>query len=270
MEGVYIIVYISILLMGLCIGSFLNVLIYRLPLGMSIVSPPSHCPKCDALIKWYDNIPLLSYIILRGKCRHCKEKISPKYFVVELVNLLLYALVLYTFKLSFMTVVALLAASILLAIFFIDFEHQIIPDSLNIALVILGAATTVFSVFYPVTVTVLGDFSIYWWEHLVGGVGGGLVFLLIYLVYYLVRKKEGLGGGDIKYIAAVGLILGYKLTILTIGLSALIACIYLLIMQLIGKLNAENPIPYGPFLSIATFISIMVGNYLINLYLSLF
>lgn len=269
-KTVEIIIYVTIALVGLCIGSFLNVLIYRLPLGMNIASPPSHCPNCDQKIKWYDNIPLLSYIILGGKCRHCKTRISPRYFIVELINILLWVIILIVFGLSVYSAILLLLSSILLAIICIDFEHQIIPDSLNIAIGILGVVATVYSIFDPIVPCILGNFTIVWWERLAGGLGGGLFFTAIFYFYLWIRKKEGLGGGDVKLIAALGLILGYKLTILCIGFSAIFACLYLLVMKIAKKLEADKPFAFGPFLATAAFTSIIVGNYLINLYLSLF
>lgn len=269
-RSIEIIIMVALALAGLCIGSFLNVLIYRLPLGMSIASPPSHCPGCKQRIRWYDNIPLLSYIVLRGKCRHCKTKISPRYFIVELINIVLWIALLLIFDLSVYSAVYLLLSSILLAIVFIDAEHQIIPDSLNIAIAVLGVIATVYSIFDPVITSVLGDFTVVWWERLVGGAGGGLIFAAIFYFYLWVRKKEGLGGGDVKLIAALGLVLGYKLTLLCIGFSAIFACGYLLIMKIAGKFDADKPFAFGPFLAAAAFTSLIVGNYLIDLYLSLF
>lgn len=269
-KAIEIIIYIAIALIGLCIGSFLNVLIYRLPLGMNIATPPSHCPTCNQKIRWYDNIPLLSYIILGGKCRHCKSKISIRYFIVELVNILLWIAILVVFRLSVYSIIFLLLSSILLAIIYIDFEHQIIPDSLNIAIAVLGVSATVYSIFNPVVPGILGDFTIVWWERLAGGLGGGLLFAAIFYLYLLIRKKEGLGGGDVKMIAALGFVLGYKLTILCIGFSAIFACIYLLIMKIAKKLDTDKPFAFGPFISAAAFASLIFGNYLINFYLSLF
>ena len=269
-KAIEITILISLILVGLCIGSFLNVLIYRLPLNMSIVSPSSHCPFCKQKIKWYDNIPLLSYIILGGKCRYCKSKIPFRYFAVELANLILWIVVILLFKLSFYSIVYLLTTSILLAIAIIDFKHQIIPDSLNIIVAILGIATAVYSIFNPIVVSRLGQFTMLWWEHLIGGLGGGLLFALVYYSYLFIRKKEGLGGGDIKFIAAIGFMLGYKLTLLTIGFSAIIACFYLLIKKFAGKLDSDKPFAYGPFLASAAFIALLFGNYLIKMYISLF
>ncbi len=257
-------------LIGLCIGSFLNVLIYRLPLGMNIASPPSHCPKCNAKIKWYDNIPLVSYLVLGGKCRVCKEKIPFRYFFVELANLLLWVAVLALFDLSVYSVAYALLSSVLLAIVFIDAEHQIIPDSLNLTVAILGVAVTVYSVFFPAITGRIGSNEVLWWEHLAGGAGAAALFLAIYFLYRLIRKKEGLGGGDIKLIGALGLVLGYRSVLLCIGASAVLACIYLLIMKIAGKLDPAKPFAFGPFLAAAAYLCMLFGNDLIGLYLRLF
>lgn len=269
-KAVEIILYVAIALVGLCIGSFLNVLIYRLPLGINIAYPPSHCPGCKKKINWYDNIPLISYIALGGKCRHCRMKIPVRYFVVELVNILMWTAVLLVYGLSVYSGVYLLLSSVLLAVFCIDREHLFIPDSLSITVALLGVVATVYSVFDPVICSVLGDFTILWWERLIGGAGAGLLFAGIFYFYLLVLKKEGLGGGDVKLFAALGLVLGYKLTLLCIGFSAIFACVYFLIAKLRKKWETDKQIAFGPFIAAAAFTVVMVGNYLIELYLSLF
>lgn len=268
--AVEIVCDIFIALAGLCIGSFLNVLIYRLPLGMSLISPPSHCPQCNAKIKWYDNIPLVSYLVLRGKCRHCGQKIPFRYFFVELSNLILWVAVLAVFDLSVYSVAYALITSALIAIVFIDAEHQIIPDSLNIAIAAIGIVITVYSAFFPQITGVLGSATVLWWEYLAGGFGAALLFAAVYLLYRLIRKKEGMGLGDVKMIGALGLALGYKAALLLIGLSAIFACIYILIMKIAGKLQADKPFAFGPFIAGAAYACMLAGNYVIGLYLSLF
>ena len=247
-------------LIGLCVGSFLNVLIYRLPLGINLASPPSHCPQCNAKIKWYDNIPLLSYLILGGKCRNCKKKIPFRYFAVELGNVLLWIAVLILFDLSVYAVVYALLASALLAIVFIDAEHGIIPD--------LTVRET-----WPVPPEIagmVGTYAVAWWEYLVGGAGAMLLYLAVYGLYKLIRKREGLGGGDIKLMGALGLVLGYRSVLLCIGLSAVLACIYLAVLAAKRKLKAEKPFAFGPFIAAAAYLCALFGNCLIGLYLGLF
>ncbi len=257
-------------LIGLCVGSFLNVLIYRLPLGINLASPPSHCPQCNAKIKWYDNIPLLSYLILGGKCRNCKKKIPFRYFAVELGNVLLWIAVLILFDLSVYAVVYALLASALLAIVFIDAEHGIIPDSLNLFIAGLGVVVTVYSIFYPEIAGMVGTYAVAWWEYLVGGAGAMLLYLAVYGLYKLIRKREGLGGGDIKLMGALGLVLGYRSVLLCIGLSAVLACIYLAVLAAKRKLKAEKPFAFGPFIAAAAYLCALFGNCLIGLYLGLF
>ncbi len=257
-------------LIGLCIGSFLNVLIYRLPLGMNIASPPSHCPQCNAKIKWYDNIPLLSYLVLGGRCRHCRNKIPFRYFFVELVNVLLWAAVLVLFDLSVYAVGYALVSSVLLAVVFIDAEHGIIPDSLNVTVSLVGAVFTVYSIFEPSIAGMVGTYEVVWWEYLAGGAGAALLYFLVWGLYKLIRKRDGLGGGDIKLMGALGLVLGYRSALLCIGLSAVFACIYLIVRAAMGKLDAEKPFAFGPFIAIAAYLCMLFGNCLTGLYLSLF
>ena len=172
MEGFEVILCIYTVLVGLCVGSFLNVLIYRLPREESLISPPSHCPSCNTPIKWYDNIPIFSYLFLGGKCRSCKTKISPRYIAVEALNAALWVLCLFAFEMSFYSVFAMLFCSCMIAVFFIDLKHMIIPDSLVIAVAVIAAASFFFGDFILFKQTVL--LSV--WEKIIGGVGAGVFF----------------------------------------------------------------------------------------------
>lgn len=201
METAYLVfTYILTGLLGLCIGSFLNVVIYRVPLGMSVVYPPSHCPKCDYKLKWYDNIPVLSYCLLGGKCRGCGEHISFRYTVVELANMLLWLASVFLFF-SFdaygiiKTVCVMVLSSVLICVFFIDLEHKIIPDRFSVILAVLGVILTVSD-------ALLTDGR--WTDHLIGFAVGGGFFLLIYYLALWIYKREGLGFGDVKLMAAAG------------------------------------------------------------------
>ena len=254
---------------GLIFGSFLTVIIYRLPLSQSISYPPSHCENCNKRIKWYDNIPLISYIILGGKCRYCKSKISPIYPIIELLNALIWIATYLIFNLTVYSILYMLTFSILIAISAIDYKHQIIPDSLNLAIGIFGIIATVYSIFNPFVNNVFLDNYVFWWERLIGSVGGGILFLLLYYAYKKLRKCEALGGGDIKFIFAIGLLLGYELTLLTIGFSAIFACIYLIIKAILRK-DVTTPFAFGPFLCLGAINALFFGSYLIYLYISLF
>ncbi len=217
METFYLVCsYILAGVLGLCVGSFLNVLIYRLPRGMNIAKPASHCPRCGYRLKWYDNIPILSYILLRGKCRGCGERISPRYTAVEALNGLLWLACVWKFYPYGIgsAVTAALALSALTVIFFSDLETMLVPDSMIAGVALCGVAELVLEVFG------LG-IGISWQERLWGALAGGGFFALFYFGFLLIRKREGLGFGDVKLMGAAGLLLGWK----NIILCVILACI---------------------------------------------
>lgn len=248
---------------GLCIGSYLNVVIYRVPLKMSTAHPPSHCPNCDKPIKWYDNIPILSYIILGGKCRNCKCRISPRYMLVEAANMVLWLACLLINGPENLpwAVICSIACSVLLCIAFIDLEHMIIPDRFQVILLILGCVAIGASFFH--------EDGISWVQRLVGfGVGGG-IFTAIYLIYLLVRKQEGMGIGDIKLVAVLGLLLGPWQLLIAILAASLSAAIILVIVQRVqGESGKEYP--FAPFIAAGALIAILFGQQIQSFYLGLF
>ena len=249
-------------LIGLCVGSFLNVVIYRWPEGMSIVKPGSHCTKCDYELKWYDNIPILSYIILGGKCRKCGEHISFRYTLVEIGNTILWLICLVLNKNNIpLALVYSIVSSIFVCIFFIDIEHKIIMDRFNIAIIVLA----IISIF-------LQDKSL--WlsigiERLIGCAVGGGFFLLMFYGSILILKKEGLGGGDVKYMFAAGLLLGWKNICLTILIASILGSITIIILQKVRKDDKEHEYPFAPYLVIGSLISLFFGTQIINAYLQL-
>ncbi len=258
MDELRILVIIMTAVLGLVVGSFLNVLIYRLPLNKSIAFPASHCPKCEHKLKWYDNIPTLSYLILGGKCRYCKEPINPRYLVVELTNAALWLISYKLFGFSPMFALSCVFLSVLIVIIFIDLEHFIIPDIL--VLVILGLG--VISLFFPYEMSIGEKFL------------GLTVSLLLFLISYLLGralKKEAIGGGDIKLVLAVGLFLGIKLTILGLFLAALLGTLIEVPRLLkVRKNNQEEYIvPFGPYLAFGFIISLFVGNQILSWYVNL-
>lgn len=250
--------------LGLVFGSFLNVLIYRLPNNKSIVRPASHCPNCQHKLAWYDNIPVVSYLLLGGKCRYCKKTISPRYLMVELINGGLWALSYSVFGFNGLMVLACVFISVCLVITFIDLEHMIIPDSMNIGILVVGIVL----IFLP---NRLGNPSLsITWQDQVIGFGFGIGFLLLMALIEKVFQKEVMGGGDLKMIAAVGLFLGWQLTILGIMLASIIGSLIEGVLR-IAKLRAKNePLPFGPYLVIGFLTSLFVGADLINWYLNLF
>jgi len=249
--------YIVSIIFGGMIGSFLNVCICRLPKEESIVWPGSHCPHCQKPIKFYDNIPVLSYFLLRGKCRDCKGSISIQYPLVEGITALSSLLLVMRFgpSLSFLFYFVFIAALTVVTV--IDLYHQIIPDVISLPGIGVGLLA---SLLIP---------EISFWNSLIGVVLGGGSLFLVATLYQWLFKREGMGGGDVKLLAMIGAFLGWKAVILTILLSSLIGSITgILIMVLKGK-DFKYAMPFGPFLSLGAVISLFYGESLIRWYLYL-
>ena len=245
---------ISIIL-GAMVGSFLNVCIYRLPKEESIIWPRSHCPTCKKMIRFYDNIPLISYLLLRGRCRYCKGPISLQYPLVEGVTALssLFLIIKFGPSLSYLFYFAFVAA--LIAITVIDLYHQIIPDGISLPGIGVGLLA---SLVIP---------QITFFNSLMGILLGGGSLFLVATLYEWIFKREGMGGGDVKLLAMIGAFLGWKAVILTILLSSLIGSTTgILIMILKGK-DFKYAIPFGPFLSMGAVIALFYGENLIRWYL---
>ena len=249
---------------GICIGSFLNVLIFRLPAGMSILKPRSFCPKCKNKIKWYFNIPLLSWIILKAKCNYCSTKISAKYPMVELITGILFLIFssanpyFYNFNLSnpFEKIFSWVILSILLTISFIDLEHFWIPQDLINFGFLIGILNLILIEFYKINYYPESIF-------LKGGLGGFLAYLIFELLRVCSRfyfKKDALGKGDSKLVAMLGLWLGPIGIFLGIGISYVMASIYLLIGFQFKKIRKGQLIPFAPFLSAGGLIVWYFGN----------
>lgn len=244
------------LVLGMVVGSFLNVCICRMPKDESIVSPPSHCPQCSYQIKWYDNIPLLSYLLLRGKCRGCSAHISLQYPLVESLNGILTLFLFLRFGLTPVFAAFFLFCSALVVITFIDIEHQIIPDEISLPGIVIGF---LFSFF-------LKGHS--WVNSLVGILAGGGSLLLVAYCYQLLTGKEGMGGGDIKLLAMMGAFLGWKAVPFIIFSSSLIGSIVGVSMMLLQKKDSKLAIPFGPYLAIGALLYIFYGQPLISWYLN--
>ena len=239
MERYYLIcAYVLAGVLGLCIGSFLNVLIYRLPRGMNIATPPSHCPKCGYRLRWYDNIPVLSYCILRGKCRKCGERISPRYTAVELLNCGLWlacVAAFWRYGVGY-TVVCALALSALTVEFFADLETMTVPDSMTIGIALCGIAALALEIFG------LGA-GITWQNRLWGALAGLGSFALFYFGSLLVLKREGLGFGDVKLMGAAGLLLGWQNLIVSVLFASVSAVLVAGIGRLVFRRGKEAPVP---------------------------
>lgn len=252
---------ITAFLFGTIIGSFLNVVILRLPSdGASIVFPASHCPACLHELHWYENIPLLSFLFLRGRCGHCKKKISFQYPLVELSMALFSAALVHKFGLSITTAGYFLFCAALLVIIWIDIKHQIIPDVISLPGIVVGL---LFSLLSP---------ALHWSDSLIGILAGGGVLYGIAMLYYLWRRIEGMGGGDIKLLAMIGAFLGWQALPFVIFASSLSGTVIGLLAMIKQKKGGQTRIPFGPFLSLAALTYIFFREeifYLYQLYLSM-
>jgi len=243
---------------GSLIGSFLNVCIYRLPKGKSVIRPPSHCTKCNTPIQWYDNVPIISFVLLRGRCRACKTPISPRYLVVEVLTAVLAVALFYAFGLTpkFLAY-SVLTAGLIVATF-VDFEIQAIPDHVTVVGLIAGLAI---SAVFP---SIFDEISLFRGlvASILGAVTGGAIIYLMGFFGKAVFKKEAMGEGDIFLMAMIGSFLGWKLVLLTF----FIAPFFGLAQGIIIKLRkAGDYIPYGPYLSMGAIIAVFFGQKIIGL-----
>lgn len=251
--------YILVGILGLVLGSFLNVLIYRIPLGKQFVKGRSACPNCDHEIKWYHNIPVFSYLILRGKCAYCGKPISIRYVLVELLNTFAYLFFLWRLGLGYELAIFAFLSSTLIVIFFIDLDHQIIPDVITLPGMVLGLAVS----FRPDGIGIL--------QSLIGLlVGGGSLYLIAILGDWLF-KKDSMGGGDIKMAAMLGAFLGWQKVIFVFMASAVIGLVVSLALMIVSaKIRQERVVPFGPFIAIAAVVAIIWGDRIIGYYLEHF
>lgn len=257
--------YIIIFIFGAVIGSFLNVCIYRIPRSLSIIMPSSMCPACNKKIRFYDNIPIISYVLLRGRCRHCKSRISIRYPLVEALNGTLYILILYRFGYNdLLPVIAyFIFVSSLVVITFIDLEFQIIPDRITlpgIPLSLILGATILPDPFFRYD-------SMGFKSSLIGLTAGGGLFYLIAVTGRAILKKDAMGGGDIKMMAMIGGMLGWKGVILTTFVGSLIGSIVGIVVIILKGRRWGIRIPFGPFLAIGAIVSLLMGQEILYLYL---
>ncbi|OQY30339.1 MAG: hypothetical protein B6244_00325 [Candidatus Cloacimonetes bacterium 4572_55] len=246
-----------ITVVGSVIGSFLNVCIYRLPRDESITFPPSHCPRCNARIAAYDNIPILSYLILWRKCRHCKEPISLQYPIIEAINAALYLLLFWQFGLTWELPVYALFTSAMLVVAVIDYYHQIIPNEISLGGLPFGLLAAIFIL------------QIGWKESLLGMISGGGVLLAFGLFWLIIFKIEGMGMGDVKLMGMVGAFLGWKLALFTIMFGSLCGSIVGILLIGLKKENLKTKIPFGSFLAPSAVLALFSGNRIIDWYINL-
>lgn len=238
-------------LVGALIGSFLNVCILRLPANQSIVRPPSRCPRCGEGVRWYDNIPVLSWLLLRGRCRHCGNPISIQYPLIELATALLWAWMAYRYSLEWEALRAALFLTILLGIAMTDAREYIIPDEFSIGGLVIGLLLSVvhgFEGLYP------------------AGLGAAVGFATLWVIAVVGKKafgKEAMGGGDIKMMAMVGAFVGWRGVFLTIFLGSVVGTLIFGPLALIGK---KKDVPFGIFLALGAFVTFLWGDLVLEWY----
>ena len=246
---------IFIFILGLIVGSFSNVCIYRIPKNESIIFPASHCPKCRSKIKPVDNIPLLSFILLKGRCRNCKSKISIQYPVVEFLTGLIYLIIYLIYGLSIQSLIYIILSSALIIIAFIDLNEQIVPDVISFPGIVIGFIISFFVPYISFVNSALGVL-----------VGGGII-LIIGMAGSIIFKKEAMGGGDVKLAAMIGAFLGWRYITISLFLGfflGALAGIFLIMSKIKSK---EDTVPFGPFIVLGSFITLLWGEKIISWYI---
>ena len=249
-----------VFIFGLLWGSFANVVIYRFPKGESVVHPRSRCPNasCGALIRWFDNIPVFSWLVLRGRCRKCRCPISWRYPVVELLTGLLFAIIFYRYGVSWTTLEYFIFAWGLVVVSFIDFDLMILPDVFTLSGIVLGLVGAALNPERDLVSSLWGVF-----------LGGGILWLVAFL-YLLVRKEEGMGGGDIKLLAWIGAVLGWTAIPFVVLVSSLLGSVVGLTMALRRETGLKSVIPFGPYLALAALLFLLGGERIGLWYIGLF
>jgi leader peptidase (prepilin peptidase)/N-methyltransferase len=247
----------ALAVLGLAIGSFLNVCIHRLPRKASIVQPPSSCPNCGYMLRWFDNIPVVSYVMLGGRCRKCRTAISIRYPIVEVVTMAIFVLHYAVFGPDVILVPRLLFACVLIVLFAIDLEHHLLPNVITLPGIVVGLA---FSTMIPPGLV----------DAIIGVLAGGGVLWLVGEAYYRYSGQEGMGGGDVKMLAMIGAFLGWQLVVLTLVLSSVLGSVVGLLVILSKRGGMKYALPYGTFLSLAALVSSLFGRQILDWYLGFY
>jgi leader peptidase (prepilin peptidase) / N-methyltransferase len=240
-------------LFGLVIGSFLNVCIYRLPRDLSVVWPASRCTTCGREINWYENLPVASYVALRGRCRTCGEHISLMYPLIEILTAAVFVATYAAFGLSWLLPIRLLFGCAMIVLLVIDLQHQILPNEVTLPGIVVGLAASL--------VAEPG-----WRQALVGAVAGGGLLWLVAWGYERLRHQEGLGFGDVKMLAMIGAFLGWKLMLLTLVSASLLGSLTAGVLMLARRADWQSKLPLGTFLAIAAIPVGLVGTIVVNWY----
>jgi leader peptidase (prepilin peptidase)/N-methyltransferase len=246
---------VFVTLFGLCVGSFLNVCIHRLPLKQSVVRPPSRCPGCGNLLRWFDNVPIVSYAVLGGRCRACRMPISPQYPIVEAVTAALFLLHFWEMGPTPLFAVRVAFACALIVLFMIDLEHQILPDRITLPGIVTGFACSWFLPPGPL-MSILGILF-----------GGGLLWAIAEM-WLRLRKVDAMGFGDVKMLAMVGAFLGLKLVVVTFVLSSMMGGVVAAALMATRRADLATRVPYGTMLAVGALIASLYGDALIAWYLT--
>ncbi len=258
MSGMVNIYSIWVVLVGLALGSFLNVVIYRLPRSESLVKPGSRCPSCKKPIAWYDNIPIVSYFLLRGKCRHCGNRISWRYPVVEAITALVLSALFAVHGLTPLFFVYSVLVLFLIPIAFIDLQTGLIPNALTFSGFILGV------------ILAFGLQFENWKSLLIGAVVGGAILLFFGILGRWIFRRESIGMGDVKLLVLIGVYMGFPEVVYSLFLGVFVAGLFILIGMLMKKIRLHDTVPFGPFIAIGTVVYMCFGNVLLSWYLGLF
>jgi leader peptidase (prepilin peptidase)/N-methyltransferase len=251
-------IIILIIVIGLIIGSFLNVCIYRLQKHISISKPRSYCPNCKYQLKIWENIPVLSFLLLRGKCSNCKIRISLRYPLVEILTALVFVVIYYYFDITIETLSLIVFFSIVIIITFIDIDVKLIPNNLLIISIL------------PIFVFIFINQSSLYLSHIIGAILLASLFLIIGYFGKLIYKVDSMGMGDVKYAAVIGLLLGWEKGILAFIIAFFSAAAIIVIVSMFKKLSRKQRIPFGPFLSIGCFVAFFWGTNILNWYLGFY
>ena len=245
--------YIIVFIFGSIWGSFSNVCIHRIPDNISVISDRSYCPSCKKLIKWYDNIPLLSFIILKAKCRGCSAKIKTKHFIIELISALSFVLIFHLYGISLTTLLLFILSICFIIIFFIDLQHFIIPNEITYPLMIIGFLKS----FDPnLNLHLFPNFI----NSLIGGIFGFTIIWLIIFIYKKLRNKDGMGLGDAKLLSAIGFWFGWVSIPFIIFFSSAIALLSVVPDLIKKKKQLSSQIPFGPYLIIGNLVFLFLIN----------
>jgi leader peptidase (prepilin peptidase)/N-methyltransferase len=248
------------LVLGTAVGSFLNVVIHRVPLGESIVRPRSRCPSCGQEIRWYDNLPVLSWLLLRGRCRDCRAPISARYPLVEILTGLLAVTLALRLGLTLQMLGAFYFAASLLALTYIDLDHQLLPDRITLPGIAVGIALA--------ALAPAGERWVALGSAVLGVIVGGGILWLVAWLYHLWSGREGMGGGDVKLLAMIGAFLGWQGVLLTLLLASFIGSAVGVAIMIRRRADARLAIPFGPFLALGAIVALFWGDRIVHWYIS--